>query len=464
MLIVFRLHVILSYPFFPFGMLPQISKSIDIMLHRIRERLKLSSRPAVDVSAKLIDTRIQDDKKNEVMTAEIPQILSVPVEILRIICTFLPPEAEVSFSLTCKSTLRTIGNKSWKECTRSNKENKQSLVALLAVDTDDLIHCRHCICLHDGRLVKTQHCTNRYGRYCDAVEIHTRFEEGLPETFRYIPAAYLMKQYRRGLKHEELLNSWNTQKTTRSPLNNIRHEMFKARIANGKLLLRSQEWHIISQFCQDTTISTIANVLDSIAICPHLQAPVNVATTREIIVHGGQKCRITELDFTVSLRRCHSCPTEYQVNAKYVGGRVGIVVTRWKDFGPVLSDACPMWYRHGYRYSKPESNTGGVAIYKQTWKGLADLGGSPAGPIQAAFEEHHVGFNWNWYLLGDTEKKLRREWIAGHRRRVDYHGSKKQALISRLKNGLATGRAWSRLVEREPHRQRPGYQSTHLKI
>ncbi|OCL03548.1 hypothetical protein AOQ84DRAFT_356856 [Glonium stellatum] len=77
-----------------------------------------------------------------------PYLLSLPVELLQEISTYLSDSEFAAFGLTCKPLLSTLGTKPWHDLRAQNREDFLNLLILLQRDLPEWRLCRKCNKLH----------------------------------------------------------------------------------------------------------------------------------------------------------------------------------------------------------------------------------------------------------------------------------------------------------------------------
>ena len=262
----------------------------------------------------------------------------LPTEIIWSIAAFLPLSAAVSFTLTCRSVWFILGSQYLDRLQEDQPDGLDRLVFLDILQRDMPRHilCLDCQTLHSGAQLEY------LGSPCTKADYASSAHWYIYDGFTSVAFLLTMKLHRGSLNCDELLSSLSGSRTLlvrgAYDTTHILHEEFVPRIADGRFLLRRQNWLI---FPAGKKVEVPKKVYT--CICPHWHFIVPYSHSTELTrklscraSHWNNQQLNSNCPTFTGLFQCEACPTEFQIDAMdfsdydYGGA---LIITRWLDLG-----------------------------------------------------------------------------------------------------------------------------------
>ncbi|KAH7311983.1 hypothetical protein BKA65DRAFT_600868 [Rhexocercosporidium sp. MPI-PUGE-AT-0058] len=310
-------------------------------------------------------------------------ILDLPTELIIQISDFLSLFSTASFAFCNKRLATLIGRQSWTSLHTQPKERIQFL-AILSRDLPHRHACHGCARLHSSKSIprpgdvnawqQSKYCTqtSSLGGHPGAEPLHVS-NYFSPYCVCFAHVQLVLKRHYHGAPHGislQDLNSTNIRLIT----DDAYFFSVEARIADGELLLRSQEWIVSSQLPREQFVDRrVAH-----AVCRHLMT-YNTIFGLDDSLTGLMKCQLShqlrdDNDFECScmrLHQCLTCPMDYRldvVDMQHLGPT--LCVTKWFTLGTGSTVHDPFWNGHDLSADEPL------------------LHGLPLGSIRSRYESH----------------------------------------------------------------------------
>lgn len=346
---------------------PILIKSIDIsMLSRLSIRVlmrRFAQVPAIGPPV-LPETAQQPARQPPRQPPRPPpitksnQLLGMPTEILQLIARFLPAPSEAALTLTCRTSLLKLGNRSWYEINTPSfphavhhkryccTPERETLIQLLDRDLKDLIYCYFCNILHSpsdlrNPVSQQRECAKvEQMRRKDCKERYLRMHDDLP--FSEIQA-FMKRHLRFGIDCSSQLQHMSKTSTVRAKTSTYQITTL-ARIISGHLVIRSEYWITVPWSKAKSALG--AAETSNLKICPH-SVPSSLhnywlrhcAELTEKHNNGSIPC--SECN---SLQQCMYCATEFQMETAKIGKKgIAIAITVWQDLGDGSSPYNTKW-------------------------------------------------------------------------------------------------------------------------
>ncbi|KAL2354385.1 hypothetical protein BJ546DRAFT_57593 [Cryomyces antarcticus] len=334
------------------------SGTVSQIWGNIRERVSSSNRRESDPTRRW---RKRPKIVEKAKAAEGP-LMSLPIELVQLIATFLPLSSQATLALTSHSMLSTIGGESW-QALRLNRHKDEKRVFLAHIENKFPKHrlCNRCARLHprddvegpfEWEVLPVRKCVEKEG--C----IHF-----IGFYFLYFHLVQLaMSRYLLGPAHGISLNTFYYLYQEKSADNNYcTHVEVNARIASGEFLLEARH----RLFWYRRGYKNLQSYLDHLELlrpCPHLKVDSNYNASTFYDTRIGQDfslgeriaCRLDHLNEEGSscerccgLGHCQFCPTDYRVEVydRGVGG-LELVLLVWMNLGSGRTPLDPKWQSH----------------------------------------------------------------------------------------------------------------------
>jgi hypothetical protein len=274
----------------------------------------------------------------------------VTPEIILEITSHLPITSAACFALTCHSLCSILGTAYWEELglvSKYENENRAELLSLLERDMPDHINCYFCEQLHTADeirqnppwITRPRAFHWRQDRPCCHVILNAFSAIFLHRHFNFTTFQMAMKRHRLGLDcstHLKLLefpregirNLWDFEGPTSA----------QVRIVSGSMMMRKEKQVSILDCLKEAPCPDSKDLAD---ICSH-QMLCQFSPTTGISYTKGHYLLTSTREVPRGLTRCPYCPTEFQVEAKYISGKgITAVVTIWLDLGEGRSSLDP---------------------------------------------------------------------------------------------------------------------------
>jgi hypothetical protein len=284
---------------------------------------------------------------------------SLPNEIIQHIATFLPLCSTAAFALCSHRIYIVLGTSYWEGLKRTPRQRelandikarvtrdsqpqgeREELLSLLERDLPNLIFCCFCSILHPVN--------NSYNnrRVCSRSiwSMNTRHGK------EFSMVQMTMKRYRLGLSYWRQL-SWFSSVTNYGwdcEVKDTSYKIVEARIANGRLLLRSQFWIVFPTGATEPSNRAMSRAY----VCPHI--PERGLFNSRQLLQKMVTCRMShwrDRDYEClacsGLKQCHYCHTEFRIDARELGNDGFIIATTiWWDLGSGVSPYDLEYKRH----------------------------------------------------------------------------------------------------------------------
>ena len=298
----------------------------------------------------------EDDNVQPIDATRTKQLIDLPPELILLISDSLPAASTACLALCSHRFSRILGSSAWTSLQLQHQGHRMSFFYLLERDLPEYFACRRCKRLHQNNKVQWPMSGKRL-QDVPCVGVFRLF--GPPRTTMFRPSRttmYLinyahvqlvMKRHYYGPSHGLSIKCFlHTELKEYDARGTVELFSVDARIVSNELLMRSQQWILVSQHRSGEFVTR--TLLHS--ICTHIRTGIwrddrllNVIRPRLNQLKAQGRC-YTETE------QCTKCHMDFVLDALDFGdGGVALFVTRWVNLGAGLDMADPKWIHHHWK-------------------------------------------------------------------------------------------------------------------
>ena len=323
----------------------------------------------------------------------------IPLELIKYIASFLPPESAAAFSISSLTIYSILGTQYLTALENGEKHDRYNFLKLIEPRFPMHIVCYYCKKLH--AMKKAHGYIYHKGRSswdldrsvpCWEAQLKSDTASKIHEDFAFTVFFMAMKAYRRGLDYSTLLGQLSYKTRTRSDYGFNKQSTALARIVDGSLLIRHQTIFMIP-----TARRTFIPRDLHLQICPHVYLYSSRGRDEYMEnIRAGWWLSQSDLQARDGISKCHRCLTDFRIDFKSFGEQGNtLFVTKWQDLGQGRSPLDQKFQSHIECWHKE--------LNKPQWCRVE----SPPGFIYATFQRQAgVDFEFDGLLTPQDRKKL----------------------------------------------------------
>ncbi|RDL30782.1 uncharacterized protein BP5553_10127 [Venustampulla echinocandica] len=303
--------------------------------------------------------------QNDAARVEIPTspvsvktLLDLPPELILQIIEFLPTISIASFALCNKRSAAQLGSRAWNLLSNLESDDRIHFLTILSRDLPRHHACHGSFRLHLSSSIPQPANLNAPPEPDSCIPAYARNSHFIDDGFVRIPLYF--SPYKLRFHHVQLaLKQHHYGFGHGIPLSDLSHNditltrrsvcLFSvdARIASNELVMRSQEWVLLSQ----RPVEHFLSESQGYGVCRHMTTR-NEGTDLDGRLTTLIRCQLghgaADDDCAcMGLHRCFSCPMEYQIDVVDFKERgTAICATKWLNLGAGLTTRDSNWRGH----------------------------------------------------------------------------------------------------------------------
>ena len=301
----------------------------------------------------LCDTNIHETDTQELKQPQGPSFLSLPTEILQLICNHLPLHSAVSLTITCRKMLLLLGNEALLSLgAQKHADEKKSFLSGLQRDLSDWQLCHPCSLLHPvDRQIETSFSFSdefgdEAGPKCVQISRYIWVSDEYMLPFRYVQ--WVMNRHRKGILSADDLMTLSYDNNT--PWDFCARTTITPQIFENALVM-----HIKSSIRlprpNSLDVGSIKYKLPE--VCPHI---TDLGLDYDKILTNALRCRLSHKTAASCVKcsswySCDTCQNWFSVDVRdlepgFLSADVSVHLDVRKWLGPCETPFDPVWWRH----------------------------------------------------------------------------------------------------------------------